>query len=72
MANRGYENALFVFSNPSTHLWTRGIAGFIVAPYLIYAGKIYSDPLLILFGVSTLIFDTVTFFMSLKQLENRY
>jgi len=44
------------------HRWTRFLAAFLVAPYLIYKGTKYNDILLIIFGAITFIFDTITLY----------
>jgi hypothetical protein len=61
---------MFVFDDPRTHLWTRGIA-FLYAFYIYKIGNDTNDNFLKLIGLSQGIFDLITFKMSVEQLKEK-
>lgn len=63
------DTDFFVFS-PSQHQVTRFLAAFVAAPYIIYKGVIHLDLILLLIGLSTLFYDTVTLYYSIKSVDN--
>ena len=48
------------------HLFFRGVAAFIFAPYLIYLGYKYKNYFLLFIGIGTLVTDTYTFTKTLN------
>ena len=48
------------------HLVFRGVAAFLIAPYLVYTGRKYNNNILILIGIGTFIIDLYTFIKTLN------
>lgn len=60
-----------VFQNPRMHLFTRGVAAFVFAPYLMYAGYRCRNWFVFAIGLATLLFDTYTWWLTLRLLRRR-